>query len=106
MRDRRRTQALIRKSQYNLLQQPLYERRREIILGKAAPTEDEVKKGVAKAKEEDEEYEEAKVEGETGMFSISLRGCRSQCYRPRCHPILLAHCPPCTPGIRGYHHRA
>ncbi|KAL1691643.1 hypothetical protein GGG16DRAFT_91153 [Schizophyllum commune] len=55
---------------YNLLQQPLYERRREIILGKAAPTEDEVKKGVEKAKEEDEEYVEAKVEGETGPAAI------------------------------------
>uniref|UniRef100_D8PUP2 Nucleosome assembly protein n=1 Tax=Schizophyllum commune (strain H4-8 / FGSC 9210) TaxID=578458 RepID=D8PUP2_SCHCM len=44
---------------YNLLQQPLYERRREIV-----------KKGVEKAKEEDEDYEEAKVEGETGPAAI------------------------------------
>ncbi|KAL1742187.1 hypothetical protein HDZ31DRAFT_43798 [Schizophyllum fasciatum] len=55
---------------YNALQEPLYERRKAIISGAAAPSEEEVKKGVAKAKEEDDEYEEAKVEGEAGPAAI------------------------------------
>lgn len=55
---------------YNALQEPLYERRKAIISGAAAPTEDEIKKGVEKSQEEDEEYEVAKVEGETGPAAI------------------------------------
>ncbi|TRM68149.1 hypothetical protein BD626DRAFT_480924 [Schizophyllum amplum] len=63
-------EALELERKYNTLQAPLYDRRKAIIAGQLAPTEEEVKKGAELFKEEDDEYKESKVEGEAGPSAI------------------------------------
>ncbi|KAI4526572.1 NAP-domain-containing protein [Schizophyllum commune Loenen D] len=63
-------EALELERKYNALQQPLYDRRKAIITGVAAPKEEEVKKGAELFKEEDEDYKESNVEGEAGPSAI------------------------------------